>query len=293
MTTKATPAKRIADAMGFDDDGIIRTPKVDPLAHVNMILDAESPAPRQTTTIPTVMEQSKKLSEMMDGIADPGEFGTLHNEIEAEMAKIATVGTESERSKGTNPEPVKLPPFRPDSPRKAEPKAPKEAPVHDYEARTPGRRRGRGAGNQQAPINLPANTVTGGTTALNGEHVASLLKMTHAVGATVLGPAFSISDESARAIGDAALPVLEDFGVAVASRAVHLLMLVSTVAMIEGPIMLTVYADMKARAESQRSGFSTMAMGGGMHNAFPEGADPDEVVNAVSRATGVMVGNAS
>lgn len=265
----------------------------DPVATVDMILNAEGPAPRDAMPIPTVMAQSKKLSEMMDGLTDLSDFGAIRKDIDEEMVKIATVGTEEERKKGTDPEPVKLPPFRPvEGPRAAAPKAPKEAPVHEYEARTPGRR--RGAKSQATPAN-PTTLPTGGagpsTTALTGEHVASLLKMTHAIGATVLGPSFAIPDESARAIGDAALPVLEDFGVAMASRAVHLMMLVSTVAMIEGPILLTVFNDMKTRAQINRTGLSAMAMGGsaGPHNQYQ---DDEAIARAISMATGVQVGNA-
>ncbi len=262
-------------------------PTADPVAHVETILSAEGPSP-EPRNVPLVQEQSRKLSEMMDDLTDLKDFGALKEAAQAEMTRLATTGEpmpipkEAEERK---PEPVKLPPPRIfDSPRQAAPKAPKEAPVADYEARPAGRRR-----RPQAASSAPQLPTGGGgpsTTALNGEHVAALLKMTHAVGATVLGPAFAISDESARAIGDAALPVLEDFGVAVASRAVHLLMLVSTVAMIEGPIMLTVYADMKNRAEMQRAGLSTMAMSQGP-------ATTTDIASAISQATGVMVGNAS
>lgn len=260
----------------------------DPLAHVNMILDAESPAPRMEQTVPTVMEQSKKLSEMMDSITDPSEFGTLHHEIEAEMAKIATEGTEAERAKVAaqaqskpTPEPVKLPSF--DAPSRAIPKGPKEAGVPEYDVR-PGGRRARSKASAPAPVSLPTGaTPTGQTTQLTGEHVASLLKMTHAIGATVLGPTFSIPDESAKAIGDAALPVLEDFGIAVASRAVHLMMLVSTVAMIEGPIILTTMESMRRKAQMERGGYSAMAMGS-------DTMTEEDIAAAVSAATGVVVG---
>lgn len=257
---------------------------LDPVEHVETLLNAEGPIAR-LEGYPQVTAESAKLSDMMDNLDKLEDFEQLAKVAEAQIANEI-----SPKHPAIDPlkEPVKLPPPRPRvSPRQAEPKAPKAADVPDYEPASTTRRRRR-AGGSGEPVALPSAGPST-KTELTGEHVASLIKMTHAVGSTVLGPAFSISDESAKAIGDAAMPVLEDFGVQVASRAVHLLMLVSTVAMIEGPIMMTVYMDMRARAEMQRSGLSTMTMSTG--GKYQE-ASPNDIASAISQATGVMVGNA-
>lgn len=263
--------------------------KPDPLDHVNMILAAEGPAPHQAQTIPFVTEQSQKLSEMMDNLGSLEDFGDLKRAAEAQLA-AQDVNIEAPKAPSRPQEPVKLPPMRTvPSPRQATPKAPKDANVADYEPRSPSRR--RRSGGSAEPVSLPTATPST-TTALNGDHVAALLTMVHTVGSTVLGPSFSIPPESAKAIGDAALPVLEDFGVAVASRAVHLLMLVATITMVEGPIVLTVVNDMKMRAEMQRSGLSTMTMSGAPFGTQRQEPTQDDIASAISMATGVMVGNA-
>ena len=263
------------------------TAKVDPLAHVNMILDAESPAPRPEISIPMVTEQSQKLSDMMDDLTDLKDFDDLKARAEKQMAQTASIDPVKD--------PVKLPPPRAfDSPRQATPRAPKPVSIPEYEAEAPGRRRRRTAASNPTPVTLP--TASPSTTeALNGDHIARLLGLVHMAGSTILGPEFAISQESAKEIGDAAMPVLEDFGVHAASRAIHLLMFVSTVAFIEGPIAFTAINAMRARANMRDTGMFSYNVGGPaptnvgpMGSRFPDG----DVAAAISQATGVQIGNA-
>lgn len=269
MTTKKPAAEAPAETT------------LDPVAHVEAMMeagkDAEAGIIGRLKGIPQVTAESAKLSEMMDNLSDLKDFAALEQAAEKQRIEAATIDPIKE--------PVKLPPPRPrPSPAAAAPVSPKSADVTDYEPKVRGRR--RTAAPPPTPVSLPTGGPSG-TSALTGEHVASLLEMTHAIGATVLGPAFSIPHESAVKIGEAAMPVLEDFGVQVASRAVHLLMLVSTVFMIEGPIMAGVWMEMQARAQRERTGMSTMAVQGGKYKE----ADVSQA-DLISQYTGVQIGNA-
>lgn len=267
---------------------VIELGPIDPVKHVEDILDAGAPV-KSLKGIPMVTAESAKLTDMMDNLENLTDFAQL------EEAAEALRNEKTPKNPAIDPvkEPVKLPPPPPrQSPKAATPKAPKPANVVDYEPVSSSRRRRRTGGSSSEPVALPTSSGSNySTTALTGEHVASIIKMTHAIGSTVLGPAFTIDDDSAKMIGDAAMPVLEDFGVQVASRAVHMLMLVSTVAMIEGPIMMGVWLEMKSRAEAQRLGVSTMEVQGN-GKGYREAVANDALAQQIAMATGVMVGNA-
>ena len=99
----------------------------------------------------------------------------------------------------------------------------------------PTRRRGRPPGQKLTP-----------------KQVADLALMAHTLAAGSLGPSVAISEEQAEALGDAIVPVLEDFGVRVASKVVHIVVLVTTLVMVEGPILVNVARDTQKRVAEQR-----------------------------------------
>lgn len=99
----------------------------------------------------------------------------------------------------------------------------------------PVRRRGRPPGQKLTP-----------------KQVSDLALMAHTLAAQSLGPSAAISEEQAEALGEAIVPVLEDFGVRVASKVVHLVVLVTTLAMVEGPVLVGVARDAQARVTQQR-----------------------------------------
>lgn len=255
---------------------VIELPGPNPVEHVESILAAPPAAP-PPDPIPHITSESALLTEMLDNIDGPP-TDDVFAEIDRKLVEHQTLGPKDE---------VKLPPPPPrNSPRDATPKAPKEAIPASYEAATPRRRRRSSGGNDSATtIGIPAATPAI-PTSLGPEHIASLLQMAHAVGSTVLGPSFLLDKQSAEAIGAAAIPVLDDFGVVVAGKIVHVMMLVATVGMIEGPIFAGVWLEMRRRAEARMPGATAMTAGAPVRQAEPSFAD------LVSAATGVQVGNA-
>lgn len=113
---------------------------------------------------------------------------------------------------------------------------PKDIPTPEYvadeigSATLPQRRRGR------RPVEK-----------LTPKQVADMVKMAHALAAANLGPKANISDTEAEALGEAIVPVLEDYGVRVASKIIHIVVLATTVAMVEGPVVLGIAKDMTER----------------------------------------------
>lgn len=124
------------------------------------------------------------------------------------------------------------------------------------------------------------------------QEIANLLTMAHIVGSTVMGPEFMITKEQSDAIAKAAVPVIEDFGVAVAGKALHLLTLGAAIITIEGPILMKTVESMQRRANSQRD--AHMVVGGvPMQETAPPTPIRPDFADTISAMTGVAVGSAS
>ena len=265
MAAKATP-------------DVIELGGPNPLEHVETIVAGAKPV-EPPADIARNTEPTEKLKDLLDQMEDLEDFKRVEEEAEKLRPQPAVIDA------GPVRRPVKLPNFdevgslRANHPRNARPQAPREASVTDAEPEPRVRRRRGGRATTGEPVVSAAPRQS-----LESKHIAGLLQMTHAVGSTVLGPSFTITEEQATAIGEAALPVLEDFGIQMASRAVHLMALLATVGMIEGPIMLNVWMDMKERAERQRSGTSTMSVGS------PGRPTPLTDAEVIAQMTGVQVG---
>lgn len=250
-----------------------------PVEHVETITAGAKPV-EAPPNIARNTEPSEKLKDLLEQMEDLEDFDKVKEAAEELRPKTETIDAPARK-------PVKLPDFdavsaRPNHPRNARPVAPREAGVTDAEPEPRVRRRRGGRATTGEPVVSAAPRQS-----LESKHIAGLLQMTHAVGSTVLGPSFTITEEQATAIGEAAIPVLEDFGIQMASRAVHLMALLATVGMIEGPIMLNVWMDMKERAERQRSGVSTMTVGSPVKPA------PLTDAEVIAQMTGVQVGPAA
>lgn len=97
---------------------------------------------------------------------------------------------------------------------------------------------------------------------LKKEDISKLLVGAHAAAGAVLSPKARISKEDADQIAAAFVPVAEDFGIAVASKIVHVILLVATVAAVEGPIAWEVMIDMQEKRRAARARNVTQVVGG-------------------------------
>lgn len=140
-------------------------------------------------------------------------------------------------------------------------------PPDDEEEEAPApRRRGRPPGSRNKPKNVGVPQYDEGTTLptrgtrtrrprvqkLTPKQVADLALMGHQMAAASLGPKAAISEEQAEALGEAIVPVLEDYGVVLASKVVHLVVLITTLVMVEGPVVMGVMNDMQRQAQERK-----------------------------------------
>lgn len=125
------------------------------------------------------------------------------------------------------------------------------------------------------------------------KQVADLMVSSHLMAAALVGPAAMITPEQGQQIGDALVPVLEDYGVVVASKVLHLVMLLAAVAMVEGPVAINVMTSMRERAKAAAAQRGSMTATGPVQQ--PTGASNNgntQVYDAaaVARALGVELG---
>jgi hypothetical protein len=88
---------------------------------------------------------------------------------------------------------------------------------------------------------------------LKKEDISRLLTGAHSAAGAILGPKAKITKEQADEIAGAFVPVAEDFGIAVASKIVHIILLVAVVASVEGPVAWDVLTDIRAKQQAARA----------------------------------------
>jgi hypothetical protein len=171
-----------------------------------------------------------------------------------------------------------------------DPNAPLNVPVDPdiaHSAPTPGSRRRRST-------KAPAQPVVPVTAA----QVSNLLVSSHDMASIFLGAGVKITKEQGDMIGEALIPVLDDWGVVVAGKLVHLLVLVAAISMVEGSVAIRVISEAQTAAKARRSGTTTQrgpAQTPEEQAASPFGApvsylQPDYDPEAVARELGIEVG---
>ena len=124
------------------------------------------------------------------------------------------------------------------------------------------------------------------------KQVADLMVSSHLMAAALVGPAAMITPEQGQQIGDALVPVLEDWGVVVASKALHIVMLVAALAMVEGPVAVNVMTSMRERAKAAAAQRGSMTASGPAQPMVVNNNGNGQAYDAaaVARALGVELG---
>ena len=123
------------------------------------------------------------------------------------------------------------------------PAGPKPASIDVPDTQLP-RRRGRALGSRNRK---PEANVT-------SEQLADMIIMGHTLAASMISPAAGISEKDAKKIGDAMIPVMEDFGIVVVGKVVHILALLAVIVVVEAPIVIGVVTSAQQQALARRSG---------------------------------------
>ena len=185
---------------------------------------------------------------------------------------------------------------------------------------TPTRRRGRPPGSRNKPQNLsdvapaapknaslpeaafvedslprrgrrprkPVNNLT-------PDQIADIILMAHTMGVTMIGPEAAIDPVAARRMADAMVPVMDDFGVQVAGKVVHVVVLVAALVAIEGPIALNVLQAQQRKAAQRVPGtMRTPAVAPssapGASNGQTSAAPTPDIARIIAAQTGLEVG---
>ena len=131
----------------------------------------------------------------------------------------------------------------------------------------PVRRRGRPPGSTNAPKNVglpddisnplpkrgPGRPRKSTANPLTKDQLSRLIFGTHEAAGAAISPAAKIDKEQADAIAEAMLPVFEDFGLVVAGKVAHLIMLIAVVGMVEVPVAIAVATDARTKMLEARN----------------------------------------
>ena len=182
-----------------------------------------------------------------------------------------------------------------------------QAAVESLPRRRPGRPRGSRVidGKVVAPTNVDVNMPEGtgsrrraGTRKrsepVSPQDIVDVLLFGHDAASMILGPAAKMSEEDAKKIAARAAVVAEDFGIEVAGRIAHVVLLLAATVSIEAPIIFRVMLAQQAAAAARRSGQTTFT-GGVVQEPTAEvpvvkstggSVDPNEISRILGIATG-------
>lgn len=98
-------------------------------------------------------------------------------------------------------------------------------------------------------------------TALTKDQLSRLIFGTHEAAGAAISPAAKIDKEQADAIAEVMLPVFEDFGLVVAGKVAHLIMLVAVIGMVEVPVAMAVATEARNQMLAARNNTQHMNIG--------------------------------
>lgn len=123
---------------------------------------------------------------------------------------------------------------------------------------------------------------------VTAEQLADVISMAHTLAEGMIGPGAHINPEDAKKIAIAAVPVLDDWGVAVAGKVVHLVALVAAITVVEVPIGMRIMQTMAEQARINREGRGQMVMTAA--TPTPQAPVVNPQASEVAAMTGVEVG---
>lgn len=207
---------------------------------------------------------------------------------EADITFIDPSPLSAEESASPQPTPTPIrrrgrPPGSRNKPRDlsdVEPAAPKNAPVADvaFAEESPLPRRGGRRPRKQASNITP-------------DQIADIITMAHTMGEAMVGPEAHIDPVAARRMADAMVPVMDDFGVQVAGKIVHVAVLIAAIVTIEGPIAYNVLqAQQRKVAQRAAPGTARMAAPSSAPGTNGQAAPQPDIARIIAQQTGLEVG---